>query len=142
MENSEIKKEMAAPICQPYIAGLNQPSGESHEIVIVGTAHVSEKSVQEVNKAIEEIRPDIVAVELCPGRYRALTGQEEEREIKISELLSGQKLYFLLVQMFLAYIQKKIGEEMGVKPGSEMLAAIEAARGLEQKSHWWIERLE
>ena len=128
MENSEIKKEMAAPICQTYTSGLNHPSGESHEIVIVGTAHVSEKSVQEVNKAIEEIRPDIVAVELCPGRYKALTGQEEEREIKISELLSGQKLYFLLVQMFLAYIQKKIGEEMGVKPGSEMLAAIEAAQ--------------
>ena len=128
MENSEEKKEMAAPLCQPYIAAQIQPSGEPHEIVIVGTAHVSEKSVQEVTKAIEELRPDIVAVELCPGRYRALTGQEEEREIKISELLSGQKLYFLLVQMFLAYIQKKIGEEMGVKPGSEMLAAIETAQ--------------
>ena len=128
LENSEEKKETAAPLCQPYIAGQIQPSGEPHEIIIVGTAHVSEKSVQEVTKAIEELRPDIVAVELCPGRYRALTGQEEEREIKISELLSGKKLYFLLVQMFLAYIQKKIGDEMGVKPGSEMLAAIETAQ--------------
>jgi len=101
---------------------------EAHEIVIVGTAHVSEKSVQEVTKAIEEIRPDIVAVELCPARYRALTGQEEEQEIKISELLSGGKLYVFMVQWFLAYIQKKIGSEMGVKPGAEMLAAIEAAK--------------
>jgi pheromone shutdown-related protein TraB len=32
------------------------------------------------------------------------------------------------VQWFLAYIQKRIGEEMGVKPGSEMLAAAEAAQ--------------
>ncbi len=103
-------------------------SGEPHEVIIVGTAHVSEKSVQEVTAAIEEKRPDIVAVELCPARYRALTGQEEEKEIKISELLSGGRLYFLLVQWFLAYIQKKIGDEMGVKPGSEMLAAIEAAK--------------
>jgi pheromone shutdown-related protein TraB len=106
------------------------PSGEgkSHEITIIGTAHVSEKSVQEVIKAIEDTKPDIVAVELCPARYKALTGQEEETEIKISELLSGGKLYFFLVQWFLAYIQKKIGDEMGVKPGSEMLAAIEAAK--------------
>jgi pheromone shutdown-related protein TraB len=100
----------------------------SQEIIIVGTAHVSEKSVKEAVSKIEEMRPDIVAVELCPARYRALTGQEEEKEIKISELLSGGKLYFLLVQWFLAYIQRKIGEEMGVKPGSEMLAAIEAAK--------------
>jgi pheromone shutdown-related protein TraB len=77
---------------------------------------------------IEEVRPDIVAVELCPARYRALTGQEEEKEIKIGELLSGGRLSFFLVQLFLAYIQRKIGDEMGVKPGSEMLAAIEAAK--------------
>jgi pheromone shutdown-related protein TraB len=102
--------------------------GESHEIIIVGTAHVSEKSVQEVVSKIEEVRPDIVAVELCPARYRALTGQEEEKEIKISELLSGGKLSFFLVQLFLGYIQRKIGDEMGVKPGSEMLAAVEAAK--------------
>ncbi len=110
------------------ILGLPDASGEPHEVVIVGTAHVSEKSVQEVRAAIEEMKPDIVAVELCPARYRALTGQEEEKEIKISEMLSGGKLYFFLVQMFLAYIQKRIGQEMGVKPGSEMIAAIDAAQ--------------
>jgi pheromone shutdown-related protein TraB len=103
-------------------------AAQRHEVIIVGTAHVSEKSVQEVIRSIEENKPDIVAVELCPARYKSLTGQEEEQEIKISELLSGGKLYFLLVQWFLAYIQKKMGDELGVKPGSEMLAAIEAAK--------------
>jgi pheromone shutdown-related protein TraB len=103
-------------------------SNGPHEITIVGTAHVSEKSVLEVTRAIEEHRPEIVGVELCPARYRALTGQDETEEIKISELLSGGKLYFLLIQWFLAYIQKKIGSDLGVKPGAEMLAAIEAAQ--------------
>lgn len=130
MENLEEKKEEAVhpyQIVEPR-AQLNLTEGESHEIIIVGTAHVSEKSVQEVVSKIEEVRPDIVAVELCPARYRALTGQEEEKEIKISELLSGGKLSFFLVQLLLAYIQRKIGNEMGVKPGSEMLAAIETAK--------------
>ena len=128
MENTtETVREEATPAVE-LIQPAEQPGAESHEIVIVGTAHVSEKSVQEVVGRIEELRPDIVAVELCPARYRAITGQEDEREIKISELLSGGKLYLLLVQWFLAYIQRKMGEEMGVKPGSEMLAAIEAAK--------------
>jgi pheromone shutdown-related protein TraB len=128
LENTtEKSKEEATPAAQ-LIQPTEQPGSQSHEIIIVGTAHVSEKSVQEVVGKIEEVQPDIVAVELCPARYRAITGQEEEREIKISELLSGGKLYFLLVQWFLAYIQRKMGEEMGVKPGSEMLAAIEAAK--------------
>ena len=130
MENLEEKKEDAALPCQivePMASG-SLTEGESHEIIIVGTAHVSEKSVQEVVSKIEEVRPDIVAVELCPARYRALTGQEEDKEIKISELLSGGRLSFFLVQLFLGYIQRKIGDEMGVKPGSEMLAAIEAAK--------------
>jgi len=130
LENLEEKKEDAVLPCQivePMASG-SLTEGESHEIIIVGTAHVSEKSVQEVVSKIEEVRPDIVAVELCPARYRALTGQEEDKEIKISELLSGGRLSFFLVQLFLGYIQRKIGDEMGVKPGSEMLAAIEAAK--------------
>ncbi|AET63420.1 TraB family protein [Methanothrix harundinacea 6Ac] len=107
--------------------GPSAPGGEKGEIVIVGTAHVSEKSVQEVRQAIEDLRPDVVAVELCRGRYRALRGEEETGEIQIKEILSGGKLYLLLVQWFLAYVQKKIGSDLGVKPGSEMIAAIEAA---------------
>ncbi len=128
MENVEGKTGSAAFACQTVEPTGPMSNGEAHEIIIVGTAHVSEKSVQEVTWAIENMKPDIVAVELCPARYKALTGQEEEKEIKISELLSGGKLYFFLVQWFLAYIQKKIGDEMGVKPGSEMLAAIETAK--------------
>jgi pheromone shutdown-related protein TraB len=120
--------EDSVPACRLVEPGEMPAGSESHEIIIVGTAHVSEKSVQEVISKIEEMRPDIVAVELCPARYRALIGQEVEKEIKISELLSGGKLFFFLVQLFLAYIQRKIGEELGVKPGSEMLAAIEAAK--------------
>jgi len=111
-------------------AELRQPpqeEGKKGEIVIVGTAHVSEKSVQEVTRAIEELHPDVVAVELCNSRYRALTGQEETGELQIKEILSGGKLYLLLVQWFLAYVQKKIGSDLGVKPGSEMIAAIEVA---------------
>ncbi|AFC99347.1 pheromone shutdown-related protein TraB [Methanocella conradii HZ254] len=97
-------------------------------IVLVGTAHVSEKSIRDVEEAIEAYRPDIVAVELDARRYQALKeGGQEKKEIPIKELLKGNNLAIFLIQTMLAFVQRKVGAEMGVKPGSEMLAAIEAA---------------
>ncbi len=103
-------------------AAFGQP-----RIVLVGTAHVSDKSVAEVNEVIDRERPDIVAVELCSGRYKALKGEDEVKEVNIKELLSGGKFYYFLLHWLLAYVQKKIGADTGVKPGAEMLSAIEKA---------------
>jgi pheromone shutdown-related protein TraB len=106
----------------------NQPY--KSRIIIVGTAHVSEKSVEEVKETIRREKPDIVAVELCRGRYESLQNkaQPASSELPIRQMLTGGKFSFVLVQVLLSYVQKKIGNEMGVDPGSEMIAAIEAAK--------------
>ncbi len=115
-----------------YAARFNfnykNPSSPSGRIIIVGTAHVSGKSVAEVEEVIEREKPEIVAVELDRARYRALKGEEEDKEINIKELLSGNRFYYFLLHWLLAYIQKKIGADTGVKPGAEMLVAIEKAQ--------------
>ena len=97
------------------------------EIRLVGTAHVSQKSVEEVRSVIEEFQPDIVGVELDQGRYVSLT-QETDEEPPVTEILKGGNFGRLLVQWVLAYIQQRIGAETGVKPGAEMLAAIDEAK--------------
>jgi len=97
------------------------------EIRLVGTAHVSQKSVEEGRSAIEEFQPDIVGVELDQGRYVSLT-QETTEEPPVTEILKGGNFGRLLVQWVLAYIQQRIGAETGVKPGAEMLAAIDEAK--------------
>jgi pheromone shutdown-related protein TraB len=96
-------------------------------IVLIGTAHVSEKSVEEVREAIRRHRPDIVAVELDPARYKVLTGEREWRDLPITKIISGSNPYFFIAQAFLSALQRRIGMEQGVEPGAEMLAAIEAA---------------
>ena len=95
------------------------------EIHLVGTAHVSKKSIEEVRSAIEGFEPDVVGVELDRGRLTALT--EETAEPSIADILKGGNFGQLLVQWVLTYIQQRIGAETGVKPGSEMLVAIEEA---------------
>lgn len=103
------------------------PAFDTGRIILVGTAHVSDKSVTEVNEVIEREKPDIVAVELCKGRYKALKGEDEVKEVNVKDLLSGNKFYYVLMHWLLAYVQKKFGKEQGVKPGAEMLSAIEKA---------------
>jgi len=101
------------------------------EIRIIGTAHVSQKSVDEVKAAIDEWHPDVVAIELDQGRYLGLKKQQDNPEIE--DILQAKNFTQLLIQWILAYIQRKIGMDVGVEPGAEMKAAITAAEEHEIK---------
>jgi pheromone shutdown-related protein TraB len=95
------------------------------ELKIIGTAHVSQASVDEVRAAIEDYKPDVVAIELDPSRFAALKRQAADPTVK--DVLEVKNFNTLLVQWLLAYLQRKIGFDVGVEPGAEMKAAIEEA---------------
>jgi pheromone shutdown-related protein TraB len=95
------------------------------EIRIIGTAHVSQQSVDEVRTAIEEFKPDIVAIELDTARYTAV--KKQARDPSVDDVLEVKNFNSLLVQWLLAYLQRKIGIDVGVEPGAEMKIAIQEA---------------
>nr|WP_319375599.1 TraB/GumN family protein [uncultured Methanoregula sp.] len=95
------------------------------EVHILGTAHVSQQSVDEVKAAIAEYKPDVVAVELDQARFQAL--KRQARDPTVEDVLEVKNFNSLLVQWLLAYLQRKIGIDVGVDPGAEMKAAIEEA---------------
>ena len=100
----------------------------SEDIILVGTAHISKDSVKEVKSAIKKYNPNVVAVELCGKRYEALTKKDQWENTPITALLKANKAYLVLAQTFLASIQRRLGKEYGVEPGSEMIAAIKEAK--------------
>ena len=100
----------------------------SDNIILVGTAHISEDSVKEVKEAIGKYKPDIVAVELCKRRHDAITNKDSWENKPVTALLKGNNAYFMLAQTFLSSIQRKLGNEYGVEPGSEMIAAMNEAK--------------
>jgi len=102
-------------------------------IILVGTAHISKDSVKEVKEVIEKYKPDIVAVELCKRRHDAITKKNKWENTPVTQLLKSNNSYLMLAQTFLASIQRKLGKEYGVEPGSEMIAAMNEAKkyGLE-----------
>lgn len=97
-------------------------------IILVGTAHISKDSVKEVKEVIEEYKPDIVAVELCKRRYEAITKKDKWENTPITSLLKSNNAYLMLAQTFLSSIQRRLGKEYGVEPGSEMIAAMNEAK--------------
>lgn len=99
-----------------------------NRLLLVGTAHISAKSVKEVREAIRKFKPDIVAVELCRDRYRAILQKHRWENTSVIDVIKTGKGFLVLIQTFLAMTQRKLGKELGVEPGSEMLAAISEAR--------------
>jgi len=100
---------------------------DGKEIILVGTAHVSSESVKLVEETILAERPEVVGVELDDQRFAQLRQGEGWREQNVMDLLSKGQAYLFLLNLMLANMQRKIGESLGVKPGSEMLKAVEIA---------------
>src|SRR6476659_3273258 len=98
------------------------------EIFIVGTAHVSKKSVDEVQRVIDEVRPDTVCVELDQARYNTLVNGAEWRKLDIFTVIKQKRVPFLMASLALGAFQRRMGEKVGVRPGAELLAGVEKAR--------------
>ncbi len=97
------------------------------DIYLVGTAHVSQKSVTEVEQTIRAIKPDAVAVELCPPRYQAMTQKDQWQKMDIVKVIKEKKSLFLLAQLILSAFYRRLGKQLGVQPGAEMMAGISEA---------------
>lgn len=97
------------------------------EIWLVGTAHVSRRSVDLVREVIEREKPDAVCIELDPGRYEALSQGKKFEEQDLREVLRKKQLATLMLNLILASYQRRLGLQLGVTPGSELLEAAKVA---------------
>lgn len=97
------------------------------EIVLVGTAHVSKESVDEVGDIIRAESPDRVCVELDQGRYNAMVEENSWERLDIRRVLKEGRGFLLLANLVLSSYQKRLGASMGVKPGDEMRKALDVA---------------
>lgn len=107
---------------------LNKLELNGRTITLIGTAHVSRESVEEVTAVIREEKPDCVAIELDEERLKSLNDPEAWRKMDIIKVLREKKGFLLLANLVLAGFQRKMGVNVGVKPGEEMKAAYECAK--------------
>ena len=94
------------------------------EIVLLGTAHISQKSVDEVDEAIDSESPDVVGVELDIQRFRQLKQGNKWGNTNIGKIISSGRTYLFLLTLLLSNLQRSLGQKIGMKPGMEMMEAI------------------
>lgn len=101
-------------------------SFEDKEVILLGTAHVSKESAQLVASVIDEEKPDTVCIELCKSRYQAIRQKDKWRDTNIINVIKEKKAFLLLSNLLLASFQKRIANKLDIKPGAEIIQAIES----------------
>ena len=103
---------------------------DGREIILVGTAHISQESVDTVEWVIDQEEPDAVCVELDRQRFESLRSDDQWEDLDLIEIIKDGKLTFLLARLALTAFQRRMGSKTGVTPGAEMAAAADAAEAM------------
>jgi pheromone shutdown-related protein TraB len=97
-------------------------------VTLIGTAHISQESVREAEAFIREEKPDMVCVEIDSARYEAMDGGDSWKKLDIIKTIREGKGFLLIANLVLSSFQRRLGAEIGVRPGDEMKAAVKAAQ--------------
>lgn len=119
MANKEIQQQ-----------GVTRLEVDGREIILVGTAHVSKESAELAEAVIKDEKPDKVCVELCEMRHQSIRNSDQWRQMDIVKVVKEKKSFLLLANMMLTSFQKRIGKKLGVRPGEEMIRALDAAESI------------
>ena len=97
------------------------------KITLIGTAHVSAESIKEVRNTIEELKPDCICIELDEKRADSIKNPDKYRQLDLVKVLKNHQGFLMIANLVLSSFQRRMGQNLGVKPGDEMLEAIKVA---------------
>ena len=101
---------------------------DGKEFILIGTAHVSKHSAEQVKEVIEFERPDSVCIELDEQRYQSITDGDKWRDMDIFKVIKEKKATVLLINLALSSFQKRMANQLGINAGQEMIQGIESAK--------------
>jgi pheromone shutdown-related protein TraB len=101
---------------------------DGREIILIGTAHVSKQSVEQVKEVIDREQPDSVCIELDDQRYKSIMEGSKWRETDIFKVIKEKKATLLLMNLAISSFQNRLAKQFDTKPGQEMIQGIESAK--------------
>ncbi len=111
-----------------YPADVHVITHQDKTVLLIGTAHISQESVDLVETVISRETPDCVCIELDEKRYQALTQKKKWQDLDLKQIIKNKQLSTLMINLLMASYQKKLGSQLGVQPGAELLCAANMAK--------------
>ena len=97
------------------------------KVTIIGTAHVSKASADAVRELIDSNQFDVIAIELCDGRYKSIVNPNSLADMDLFEVIKTKKASMVAASLALGAYQQRLAEQFDVQPGEEMRVAIDLA---------------
>lgn len=108
-----------------------QPSAvverDGRSITLLGTAHVSRSSAEEVERQIASGAYDAVAIELDANRHQALTDPDRWAKLDLFRVLREGRAGMVAANLALGAFQQRLADQLDIEPGQEMRVAIRGA---------------
>merc|ERR1719244_444877 len=113
---------------------LSLPNGG--RVYLVGTAHFSQESNEDVAAVIQAVKPDIVVLELCKARTTVLHLDEEKslelaKDLtleKVAEMVRSQGALQGVMTCTMLSMSAHLTKELGMAPGGEFRRAYREAK--------------
>ncbi|PAN18787.1 hypothetical protein PAHAL_3G225900 [Panicum hallii] len=130
-EVSELPEELARGVvcleCETSAEAAAAGVGGTCRVYVVGTAHVSQESCEQVKAVINYLKPQAVFLELCASRVAILAPQNLQVPTmnEMIDMWKKKKMntFGILYSWFLA----KVASQLEVLPGAEFRVAFEEA---------------
>ena len=98
------------------------------EIILLGTAHVSKNSAEQVKAVIDAEQPDSVCIELDEQRYQSIMNKNKWEKTDIFQVIKEGKAALLLINLAISSFQNRMAKQFGIQAGQEMIQGIESAK--------------
>jgi len=120
--------EDAAAAAEGTPALLRTVTVDGTPITLLGTAHISRSSAEQVAAELDSKAYQAVAIELCPSRFDALNNPDRLAELDLMQVVRQGKASMVMANLAMAAYQQRLGEQLDIEPGAEMRMAVDQAR--------------
>src|SRR5699024_6617780 len=115
---------------------------DGKEIILIGTAHVSRHSAEQVKEVIDQEQPDSVCIELDEQRYQSVMEGSNWQEMDIFKVVKERnwqktdiiknikyrKATIILINLAISFFKNRLTKQDGIKPGVELLQRNKSAK--------------
>ena len=103
---------------------------DDKEFILIGTAHISKQSAEQVKEVIQLEKPDSVCIELDEQRYQSIMEGSKWKDTDIFKVIKEKKATLLLMNLVISSFQRRMAKHLNIQAGQEMIQGIQSAKEL------------